>query len=200
MFLSGPAWGDVDIPAAIATMWKALGVIWLVGMVWQRPAAIVLRQSRSSWLFQTAIAALGFGLLVTNWFRFGWLAARFVPQSLWVEYAGFALTLAGCLFAIWARVVLGGNWSSQITLQQGHSLIEEGPYTLARHPIYLGFVLAFVGTVLVVGEVRALFGLVLILVRLAWKMSQEEKLMLQAFPSEYPEYRRRVKALIPGVL
>ena len=32
------------------------------------------------------------------------------------------------------------------------------------------------------------------------KMSQEERLMLQTFPQEYPEYRRRVKALIPGLL
>jgi protein-S-isoprenylcysteine O-methyltransferase Ste14 len=31
------------------------------------------------------------------------------------------------------------------------------------------------------------------------KMAQEEKMMMQTFPAAYPEYRRRVKALIPGV-
>jgi protein-S-isoprenylcysteine O-methyltransferase Ste14 len=31
------------------------------------------------------------------------------------------------------------------------------------------------------------------------KMSQEERLMMQAFPGAYPVYRQRVKALIPGV-
>ena len=27
-----------------------------------------------------------------------------------------------------------------------------------------------------------------------------ERLMMETFPEEYPEYRRRVKALIPGIL
>jgi len=30
-------------------------------------------------------------------------------------------------------------------------------------------------------------------------MRQEERLMLEAFPREYPDYRRRVKALVPYV-
>jgi protein-S-isoprenylcysteine O-methyltransferase Ste14 len=69
-----------------------------------------------------------------------------------------------------------------------------------RHPIYSGFVLGFTGTVLVMGEYRALLGLVCILFRLTMKMSQEEKLMLRAFPTQYPNYCKRVKALFPGVL
>jgi protein-S-isoprenylcysteine O-methyltransferase Ste14 len=37
------------------------------------------------------------------------------------------------------------------------------------------------------------------LLALMIKMSQEERLMMQAFPGAYPAYRQRVKALIPGV-
>jgi hypothetical protein len=41
--------------------------------------------------------------------------------------------------------------------------------------------------------------LALVLVLLAIKASLEEALMIRHFPEAYPEYRRRIKALIPGV-
>jgi len=200
MFLSTFTRGGIDIPSAIVTMWQALGIIWLIGALFRRPVAGSLRQSPASVAFQTCLAALGFALMFTDWFHFGWLAARFVSDNLWVQYTGFALTLTGCLFAIWARVVLGGNWSARPSLQQDHTLVEEGPYALARHPIYSGFVCAFLGTILVIGEVRALLGFTVVLSYLILKLTQEEQLMLRAFPRDYPSYRQRVKALIPGVL
>jgi protein-S-isoprenylcysteine O-methyltransferase Ste14 len=33
-----------------------------------------------------------------------------------------------------------------------------------------------------------------------WQSRVEERLLMETFPEQYPEYRRRVKALIPGVL
>lgn len=200
MILANFSLGSVDFPAAITAMWKLLGIIWLVGAFFRRPAIGRPRQSSGSWVFQIALAALAFVLLLSNRLDFGWLTWRFVPDSLWIQLTGFTLALTGCLIAIWARVTLGGNWSALVTLQQDHALVTEGPYALARHPIYLGFLLGFTGTVLVVGELRALLGLALITIRLVLKLNLEEKLMLQAFPSAYPAYRSRVKALIPGIL
>jgi protein-S-isoprenylcysteine O-methyltransferase Ste14 len=54
--------------------------------------------------------------------------------------------------------------------------------------------------VLVIGEWRAIVGAAIIIFAFAVKMSQEERLMMQNFPDSYPVYRRRVKALIPGIL
>jgi protein-S-isoprenylcysteine O-methyltransferase Ste14 len=61
-------------------------------------------------------------------------------------------------------------------------------------------VLAFAGTVLALGEWRGVLGVFLVLLAFLIKIRDEEQLMLQAFPDAYPQYRRRVKALIPGVL
>lgn len=102
--------------------------------------------------------------------------------------------------AIWARVTLGGNWSGRVALQRHHELVMDGPYAMARHPMYLGFLMALAGTVVVLGEMRGLLGFGVIVLALCLKMRLEEKLMLRAFPEEYATYRRRVKALIPGVL
>jgi protein-S-isoprenylcysteine O-methyltransferase Ste14 len=56
-----------------------------------------------------------------------------------------------------------------------------------------------VGTALAVGEWRCILGLIIIVLMFLVKMSQEERLMMETFPAAYPEYRQRVKALIPGV-
>jgi protein-S-isoprenylcysteine O-methyltransferase Ste14 len=188
----------LDISSAIRYAWETLAVVWLFGLVGKKPT--VRTEPDSVRLFHTALALLGFILLGGSWLREGWLATRFLPDIYAVRLAGLALTVAGCLFAIWARVTLGGNWSASVSLQAGQTLITSGPYALARHPIYTGLLLAVLGTALAGGEWRCILGVVLILLALALKMSQEEKLMHEVFPEAYALYRRRVKALIPGLL
>jgi protein-S-isoprenylcysteine O-methyltransferase Ste14 len=146
-----------------------------------------------------ALAFFGFALLGTHWFERGWLGMRFVASLEPIRITGLILTIAGCAFAIWARVILGSNWSGRVTVKAGHELIVKGPYALARHPIYTGMLLAMAGTALAIGQWRCILGLFVFLPALAIKMSQEEHLMMRIFPKAYPPYRHRVKALIPGL-
>src|SRR3954447_15519396 len=74
--------------------------------------------------------------------RVDFLGARFVPERGWVGATGLCLTVAGCAIAVWARVMLGSNWSGTVTLKRDHELVRTGPYALVRHPIYSGFLLA----------------------------------------------------------
>lgn len=184
--------------SAIGYTWEALALVWLVGLAFTKRVA--RRQPTGARLFTLATALTGFSLLGSSWFTNSWLATRFLPETNPLKLTGVILTVAGCIFAIWARIALGGNWSGQATVKAGHELITRGPYALARHPIYTGLVTGSIGTALAVGEVRCVFGTILIVLAFIIKMSQEEKLMTQTFPEEYPSYRRRVKALIPGVL
>jgi protein-S-isoprenylcysteine O-methyltransferase Ste14 len=113
---------------------------------------------------------------------------------------GLVLTMAGCGFAAWARLALGSNWSGTATIKENHELVVKGPYRLARHPIYSGILIACLGTTLAIGEWRCIVGLIVVSLGLALKVTQEERLMVATFPEAYPLYRRRVKALIPGLL
>lgn len=137
---------QIDINLAIAYIWAALGIVWLVGLAFTKRA--VRSQPMGSRVFTMSLAVLGFALLGTDWFQFAWLAERFVPQTRAVAGAGLALTIAGCLFAVWARVALGRNWSGRATVKEGHELIVSGPYSLARHPIYTGLLVAVAGSAL----------------------------------------------------
>ena len=127
--------------------------------------------------------------------------ARLWPQTPAFEAAGLLLTILGCVFAIWARLTLGTNWSSMPDVKQSHELVTKGPYALVRHPIYSGLLLALAGTVIAAGISRfVVLVWALLAISYALKFRQEEKLMIETFPDAYPEYRKRVKAIIPGIL
>jgi protein-S-isoprenylcysteine O-methyltransferase Ste14 len=83
-------------------------------------------------------------------------------------------------------------------LGDGHKLVQTGPYAIVRHPIYSGMLLQASGMFIVLGELRAfalLFGIAMLLKRLA----NEEAVLRESFPDEYPAYERRVRRLAPGV-
>jgi protein-S-isoprenylcysteine O-methyltransferase Ste14 len=187
-----------DPLAAIGYCWELIGLFWLAGMLFTKPTQ--RSGSLGNRLAQILIAVLG-GLVIGGYFPLGqWMDAHFLPHTRSVEMAGFAATLAGCLFAAWARMTLGTNWSGRATVKTGHELIVKGPYALVRHPIYTGLLLALAGTIVAVGRLRSIAGFFIIVVSIAVKMHQEERLMEETFPDGYPAYRKRVKALIPGVL
>jgi protein-S-isoprenylcysteine O-methyltransferase Ste14 len=188
----------LTIPSVIGYSWGVLGLVWLAGLAFTKRT--VHSEPMGSRLFQIAIILFGFTLLGNTRFSGGWLGKNFLASTRGLQIAGLVLTIGGCLFAIWARITLGNNWSGRATVKADHELIVSGPYSLARHPIYTGLLLASIGTALETAEWRCILGLALIVSGFAAKIGQEEKLMMQTFPDTYPRYRQRVKALIPGLL
>lgn len=181
-----------------------IGYLWLVGVVVWVIAAFgakrsVRRQSSGSRWLQFLLAFLAVEIGFARPFNSGWLARPFIFFSSSLQYFGVALTAAGVAFAIWARLVLGRNWSAIVTVKEGHALIEKGPYAVVRHPIYSGALLAYIGTAIVFDQVRVLIALVFVLTLLVSKIAIEERFMTQEFGARYTEYKRRVKALIPFV-
>lgn len=104
----------------------------------------------------------------------------------------------GLALAIWARKHLGTNWSREPSVQAGHELVTSGPYRVVRHPIYTGILAAIFGLVLVGGTLwLIMFGGMLLM--FVWRVKREEEFMMQLFPQQYPEYKKRTNALIPFV-
>jgi protein-S-isoprenylcysteine O-methyltransferase Ste14 len=107
------------------------------------------------------------------------------------------LVVSGVAFTVWARIVLGRNWSAEVTFKQDHELIESGPYALARHPIYTGLIAMALGTAINYGRAVGFALFLTVCAALWWKSRQEEQIMSSHFPGAYPEYRARVNAIVP---
>lgn len=182
----------------IQWIWIAVGIVWLFGVFTAKRAA--RSEPAGSRLAQLGIMAPAFALLFSSRLRVGPLAWRFVPDAPGIAWAGLAVTAAGCAFAVWARLMLGGNWSATVTVKHDHRLIRKGPYTIVRHPIYSGALLGLLGTALAWGEVRGLIGLAMACIGWRLKSRVEEAFMIEQFGDEYARYQREVKALIPFLL
>jgi protein-S-isoprenylcysteine O-methyltransferase Ste14 len=182
----------------IRVCWIIFLAVWLLTAISTKRS--VYRESRAERLRYCILLVAGYFLLIRGYRMPYPLSAPVIPQMEIIAWAGVALCAAGLGFCIWARLTLGRNWSGAVTVKEGHELIERGPYRLVRHPIYTGLLAMFVGTVIVLGHVAGIAGLVLVVVSFWIKLRDEERIMLKQFPDEYAAYQRHVKRIIPFVL
>ena len=179
----------------------ALWAIWIVG--WLLAAIGTKRtqwhETRSAAFWNRAPVLLGTIMLVLPRWLPGALTYRFVPPGPNLPAIGTGLVLLGLLFAAWARIHLGGNWSSTVTVKEGHTLITGGPYRWVRHPIYTGMLVALLGTALAIGAAYGFIAAALILLGFVIKLMAEEERMRATFPGQYADYSRRTARLVPGV-
>jgi protein-S-isoprenylcysteine O-methyltransferase Ste14 len=188
---------DTDIYLRfIQICWSIIGIYWLVSAQNTKPT--VRRQNmvlRWAYLLSFVFAI---GLLYYP-FQIGWLRIQVTPQNNISGITGCMLCATGIAFAIWARYILGGNWSGNVTLKKGHELIRSGPYRIVRHPIYTGALLALLGSASVTGHLKGFLAVAICFMGFWHKLKMEENFMMDEFPDQYPDYRRKVKMLIPFI-
>jgi protein-S-isoprenylcysteine O-methyltransferase Ste14 len=107
------------------------------------------------------------------------------------------MTILGLLFAVWARLALGSNWSGTVTIKANHQLIRRGPYRFIRHPIYTGMLVALLATVVTQRMVSGLLGFAVVTFALYWKALREESFLSQEFGDAFVEHRRHTGMFLP---
>jgi protein-S-isoprenylcysteine O-methyltransferase Ste14 len=145
--------------------------------------------------------------LASFWLLFGGFARHrahlfqqiVLPHSAITGAIGLAVTVLGLALAIWARVVLGRNWSGTVTLKENHELVVRGPYAYVRHPIYTAMSLMVLGTAIAVGTPGGFVAFPLVVFSFWIKYRQEEAFMIQQFGDQYRDYMKRVRAILPFV-
>lgn len=187
----------IDIRLIIALCWGVFLAYWLVTAVGTKKDIRV----RPWWhVFLLRFVALAIIVALFHLAARNGLVINLEPPAinLLVQYLGLALTVAGIGLAIWARVHLGRNWSARPALKEEHELITSGPYKRIRHPIYTGVLLAILGSALAI-DLWLILGLLIFLAIFVRRVGIEENLMMQQFPSQYPDYKKHTQALLPFI-
>jgi len=176
-------------------LWVAFLVVWLIWAIRTKP--VQRREGVSSRLSYTIINIAAFYLMFAGDVPREYLRAHLYSPNGLTDALGIAITFAGIAFAVWARIYLGGNWSSSVTLKVDHQLVRSGPYRWVRHPIYTGLTLAMLGTAIVRAQVRGVIAVVLVYIGFKIKSKIEERVMTDTFGPEYDDYRSRTGAILP---
>ena len=181
----------------IALCWITFYVVWVIAALFAK-RTVERTAWRRGWWIWFPVAALMF--VVRRAILFSVSAVLWQVTPL-LGIVADAMTVIGLLIALWARRMLGTNWSASVVFKERHELIEGGPYRVVRHPIYSGVLLMLFGTMLVWGRLVGVVAFVVIIAGLSVKASLEERLLMRHFPDAYARYRRRVRAaLIPFVI
>lgn len=176
--------------------------LWILFGVYCLVAALKRKQTkkRESWLQRMAYVGplvFAFILLTQPSMSRGWMGVRLFPFSNAAVWMGLALVAGGVALAFWARWHLGANWSSSVTLKQGHELIRTGPYRAIRHPIYTAILLAIAGSVVQLGEVRGAFALVIAWGSFYVKARREESFLEQEFGDGFAAHAKSTGMFLP---
>jgi len=129
---------------------------------------------------------------------FAAIGASFLPggarRELLVLPAAVLAPL-GRAYPVWGLASLRRSFS---IIPEARRLVTGGPYSLSRHPVYLGEIATALGINIATGgwlsAVAIAYFVICELLRIGW----EERILAQAFPSEYPEYARRVPRYLPN--
>ncbi len=183
---------------AMQICWVLWIVFFVVWVIWGfKTKATQTHESVSSRVSYTILTVAAFYLMFGGDVPRQYLRARLFQPTLWTDSLGIAMTVAGIAFAVWARVFLGGNWSSAVTVKVDHQLVKNGPYRWVRHPIYTGLLFALAGTAVVRHQLRGVIALILAYAGFKVKSMIEERTMTNTFGAEYDAYRSSTGAIMP---
>ena len=116
-----------------------------------------------------------------------------------VRYFGLILLVPGFVLMQLAEKFLAKQFSIQVTLQEDHMLIQNGPYKFIRHPRYLGILTFFTGVSLTFRSLLAVMVVIALAIVLVWRIQAEEALMRQEFGSAWEAYCKKSWRIIPFV-
>ena len=141
------------------------------------------------------VPAIGLGLTGGTAYFFGGVRADGLVNAV-----GLALCVVGLSIRYWSRRTLGRFFTIGVVAQEGHRVVQSGPYKYVRHPGYLGFLLFFLGLPLMIGSWFGLFVLTLpTSVVYVWLITIEDAELATMLGREYQDYQKRSARLIPGI-
>ncbi len=112
----------------------------------------------------------------------------FIVETL--EIVGVFLVIGGVLGRFWSILYIGGR--------KNKTVIQIGPYSMCRHPLYLFSTISVFGFGLMTGIiVLALSITVIIFLTLYYTALREERYLVSEFGSAYAEYAKVTPRILP---
>lgn len=129
--------------------------------------------------------------------EYGRISSHFPLMSI----LGFLTICLGLFIRLTAIKTLQDQFTYTVKIIDNHELITAGIYKYIRHPSYSGQSLIFLGMGIAVSNwLSILIFFIPTLLTTFYRISVEERVLLDHFGEQYSAYKRRSKMLIPYIL
>lgn len=120
-----------------------------------------------------------------------------IPLNNFFVLNGILLYIIGFIIAVWAKLEMKNFWElpARHEHRRQNKLITTGPFSFSRNPIYMGFILIFLGFSLALKS-YLVFLIIPYLIMVNYVIEKEEKILTKHFGKEYLEYKKRVRRFI----
>jgi protein-S-isoprenylcysteine O-methyltransferase len=116
-----------------------------------------------------------------------------------VAWSGVAVATVGLLLRIWSMRVLGPDYTRSLRTRESQAVVDRGPYRVVRHPGYGGSILVWAGSRLALNWLIAAMTTAVLLLVYAYRITAEEKMLLDHLGDGYRDYTARTWHLVPFV-
>jgi protein-S-isoprenylcysteine O-methyltransferase Ste14 len=187
-------------------------IVWFAGLVaWyiirypfeRRAKKVGVTKSLFGWRESGLLSLAFFGLWIVPaiYALTGFPAALDRPFIPAIAILG-VVTLCGALLLFYrSHADLGKNWSISLQIRNEHRLVTTGIYRFIRHPMYSSFFLLAVAQLMLLPNWFAgVTGLIGVAMLYAFRIRQEERMMMERFGAEYREYVAHTARLIPWLV
>jgi len=131
----------------------------------------------------------------------GSLVSGYRPTALYGTYwLGLALIILGIIVRAVAIATLWRYFTVDVSIREGHELVDRGLYSVIRHPAYTGSLLSFLGLGFAFGNwLSVAIITAMTILGFSYRIAVEEGALIEHFGDRYRDYMRRSKRLIPGI-
>lgn len=186
----------------LSLVWRAVICLWVGSEIVIGVATRAKKSSAS--VRDRGSLALVWVVIGISCFSAGWLSETQGPtmpiSSHWAKGLGLAVLGTGLILRWTAIVTLGRYFTSNVAIQEGHTILKRGVYRYWRHPSYTGLWLAFVGLAI---HFRNWWSLIIVIVPITtamlYRIRVEEAALLETFGQDYEEYRKATGLLVPKI-
>jgi protein-S-isoprenylcysteine O-methyltransferase Ste14 len=191
-----------DISMSTNLLWEWLLNAWIVGEI---VIAFATRTRGSQAKLQDRGTQLMIWIVIVACFVASGFAGALHAADMPFSHSGLrtaalALLIVGLVVRTVAIFTLGRAFSANVAVRASQTIQRSGLYSIIRHPSYLGMEMIFVAAGLHSHNWASL-AIVFIPPTLAvlYRIHIEEAALLGAFGSDYGDYMRTTKRLIPGL-
>jgi protein-S-isoprenylcysteine O-methyltransferase Ste14 len=178
------------LPSANQSDIGLANAVWIVGAVIMGVFSLVRVPPKTAMVTLPAIAASAGMLVIPSLMR------PVAPSSGWLALIGILLEVVGVVLSQVARIYLGRSFG---ILPANRGVVSKGPFSIVRHPIYLGWLILTIGFACSYPSGRNVLLIIASLPFLVWRIEMEEGHL--ALDSSYRAYQGRVRfRLWPGVV